>query len=55
MVASDYRDVVFEAIYNAAGLHTPGAGMAYVVPIEKMATYIPRELLERAAAREGSR
>ena len=55
MVASDYRDVVFEAVYHAAGLDVPGAGMAYVVPIEKMATYIPKEILERATGREGAR
>ncbi len=50
LVATDYQDAVFEAIYRAAELHVPGAGMAYIMPIEKMATYIPRELLDRVAA-----
>jgi nitrogen regulatory protein PII len=47
MVATDYQDVVFEAVYRAAGLDVPGAGMAYITPVERMATYLPRELLAR--------
>ena len=46
--ATDHQDVVFEEIYRAAELNTPGAGMAYITPLEKMATYIPREILARA-------
>lgn len=49
LVASDYQDVVFEALYRAAELNRPGAGMAYITPIEKMATYVPREILERVS------
>jgi nitrogen regulatory protein P-II 1 len=45
LVATDSRDVVFEAVYRAADLHVPGAGMAYITPVERMATYIPREVL----------
>jgi nitrogen regulatory protein PII len=52
LVATDYQDVVLEAVYGAADLGTPGAGMAYITPIEKMATYLPREILERASGRE---
>jgi nitrogen regulatory protein P-II 1 len=47
LVATDYQDVVFEAVYRAAELGRPGAGMAYITPIEKMATYVPREVLQR--------
>jgi nitrogen regulatory protein PII len=54
LVATDYQDVVFEAVYRAAELHTPGAGMAYVTPIEKMATYVPREVLQRAQSHGAS-
>ncbi|MFY9974769.1 MAG: P-II family nitrogen regulator [Chromatiaceae bacterium] len=49
LVATDSRDVVFEAVYRAAGLHVPGAGMAYITPVERMATYIPREVLTTLA------
>ncbi|NEX22482.1 P-II family nitrogen regulator [Thiorhodococcus mannitoliphagus] len=50
LVASDYQDAVFEAIYRAAELNVPGAGMAYITPVEKLATYIPREVLERVSS-----
>lgn len=47
LVAADYVDAVLEAIYYAAKLDVPGAGMIYATPVEKVATYIPRELLDR--------
>lgn len=53
VVANDQRDRVFEKIYFAGQLDTPGMGLAYVTPLEKMATYIPREVAERLEAREG--
>ena len=52
LVASDSQDVVFEAVYRAAGLEVPGAGMAYITPVERMATYVPREILERLQCTE---
>ncbi|UHD18039.1 P-II family nitrogen regulator [Thiocapsa bogorovii] len=52
LVASDYQDAVFEAIYRASELNVPGAGMAYITPIERLATYIPREILERVSGQE---
>ena len=48
LVPRDYEDVVFESVYRAAELDQPGAGMAYIMPLEKMATYIPREVLQQA-------
>jgi nitrogen regulatory protein P-II 1 len=47
LVATGYQDVVFEAVYHAAELGTPGAGLVYITPVEKMATYVPRDMLER--------
>lgn len=47
LVATDHQDIVFEAVYRAAELSRPGAGMAYITPIEKMATFVPREVLDR--------
>ncbi|MBK5967214.1 MULTISPECIES: P-II family nitrogen regulator [Thiorhodovibrio] len=49
LVASDHQDVVFEAVCQAADLGRPGAGLAYISPIERLATFIPREVLERLA------
>ena len=54
LVATDYQDVVFEAVYRAAELNVAGAGMAYITPIEKLATYVPREILARASGQGGS-
>ena len=47
VVANDQRDRIFEKIYFAAQLDTPGMGIIYVTPLEKMATYIPKEIAER--------
>ncbi|MGY4531809.1 nitrogen regulatory protein P-II 1 [Pseudomonas sp. TE3786] len=47
LVAADYQDAVLEAIYYAAKLDVPGAGMIYATPVEKVATYIPRQMLEQ--------
>lgn len=54
MVASDYRDAVLEAIYHAAELDTPGAGMIYATKVDKVATYIPRDLLKKASTASGA-
>ncbi len=50
LVASEQRDLVFEAMYKAGGLDRTGAGFMFMSPLEKMAAYIPESLLERAKA-----
>lgn len=52
LVASDYQEVVFEAVYRAADLDRPGAGLAYITPVERLATYIPREVLAQVSGQE---
>ena len=47
LVASDQRDLVFEAMYKAGELDRAGAGFMYMVPVEKLAAYVPEALLER--------
>ena len=47
IVANDLRDRIFERIYFAGKLDTPGMGLVYVTPLEKMATYIPRDVAKR--------
>jgi nitrogen regulatory protein PII len=49
MVATDQVDRIFERIYLAGKLDTPGMGLIYVTPLEKAATYIPREIAEKLA------
>jgi len=36
-------------MYIAAHLDTPGMGIMYVTPLEKAATYIPQEIVEKLA------
>lgn len=47
LVSSDQRDVVFEAMYKAGGLDRPGAGLMYVTPVDRVATYIPDSVIDR--------
>ncbi|MEW5789703.1 MAG: P-II family nitrogen regulator [Pseudomonadota bacterium] len=49
VAASDQADRIFEKLYVAAKLDTPGMGMIYMTPLEKMATYVPPEIVERFA------
>lgn len=44
LVAADYQDALMETIYHTAGLDVPGAGMIYATAVEKVATYIPRDM-----------
>lgn len=47
VVASEQVDRVFEGMYLAGNLDTPGMGIIYTTPIEKAATYIPAQVLDR--------
>jgi nitrogen regulatory protein PII len=52
VVANDQVDRVLERIYLAGKLDTPGMGIAYVTPLEKMATYVPKDVAKKLAKRE---
>jgi nitrogen regulatory protein PII len=47
IVAADAVDRILERMYVAGQLDTPGMGFLYVTPLEKAATYIPREIAEK--------
>lgn len=47
VVANDQVDRVLEAMFLAGKLDTPGMGFMYVTPLEKAATYVPPDVLER--------
>jgi nitrogen regulatory protein PII len=47
LVSNEQRDLIFDTIYRAAGLDTPGRGFIYVTPLEKAATYIPESIMQR--------
>ncbi|MEO5367299.1 MAG: P-II family nitrogen regulator [Magnetococcus sp. WYHC-3] len=51
VVSDDQKDVVFNSIYLAGKLDTPGMGFMYVQRLERAATYIPPEVLARLQPR----
>ncbi len=51
VVANDQVDRIFEKIYLAGKLDTPGMGIMYLTPMDKVATYIPPDILEKLNAK----
>jgi len=47
VVSSDQVDRVFEKMYLAGKMDTPGMGFMWVTPLEKAATFVPPEIVER--------
>ena len=47
MVANDQMDRIFEKMYLAGQMDTPGMGFMYVTALEKAATYVPEEMIEK--------
>ncbi len=47
VVANEQVERVFEKMYLAGKLDTPGMGIIYITPLEKAATYIPPEIMEK--------
>ncbi len=47
VVSSDQVDRVFEKMYLAGKMDTPGMGFMWVTPLEKAATFVPPEIIER--------
>jgi nitrogen regulatory protein P-II 1 len=42
----DNRDLVISHLYTKLGLDRVGAGIIYATPLDKMATYIPDDILQ---------
>jgi len=49
MVANDQMNRIFEKIYLAGQMDTPGMGFMYVMQLDKAATYVPEEIIEKLA------
>ncbi|HEX7705948.1 MAG TPA: P-II family nitrogen regulator [Thermoanaerobaculia bacterium] len=49
VVAADQADRIFERMYVAGKLDTPGMGFIYVTPLDKAATFIPPEIAAKLA------
>ncbi len=52
VVASDQVDRIFEKMFLVGKLDTPGKGFMYITPLEKAATYIPLEIIEKLTKRQ---
>ena len=50
LASSEQKDVVFDELYRAGGLDTPGAGFIYITPLERVATYLPEKILDSLEA-----
>ena len=51
VVSSEQQERVFEQMYLAGELDTPGMGIMYLTPLEKAATYVPEEVLQKLTAK----
>jgi len=49
IVSSDQANRVFESIYRAGDFDIPGMGFMWVTPVEKAATFVPEDILEKFA------
>lgn len=53
VVSEEQSNHVFEAMYLAGQLDTPGKGFIYMSELEKAATYIPLEVLKKLGIKNG--
>jgi nitrogen regulatory protein P-II 1 len=53
LVSSEQRDVIFDALYRAGELGTPGVGFMYITPLEKVAAYLPENILKSLNTKSG--
>lgn len=49
VASTDQADRIFEKMYQAGKLDTPGMGVIYMSPLDKMATHVPKGIVERFA------
>jgi len=52
VVANDEVNQIFDKMYVAAKLDTPGMGFICVTRLDKAATYVPEELLEKLTSEQ---
>lgn len=48
IVSEEQANLVFEAMYLAGKLDTPGMGIMYMVKLDRVATYVPEAILTAA-------
>ena len=54
VVSTEQADKIFEKIYLAGRLDTPGMGLVYITPLEKAATYVPPDILKNLTEKNTS-
>lgn len=54
LCGDEQLDRVFEKMFVAAELDLPGAGIIYVTRLEKAATFVPRDVIDRIKARSAT-
>ena len=54
VVSTEQADKVFETIYFAGRLDTPGMGLVYITPLDKAATYVPPDIIQKLADKDKS-
>ncbi len=47
LVSTDQKDLIFDAVYEAADMGVPGRGYMFVCEVEKAATYVPEAIRKR--------
>ena len=52
IVSRDQANRIFERIYMAGDFDTPGMGFMWVTPVEKAASFIPPDILDKFAHSE---
>ena len=52
IVSTDQANRVFERIYSVGDFDTPGMGFMWVTPVEKAASFIPQDILDKFATDE---
>ena len=55
VVSADQVDRVFEKMYLAGQMDTPGMGFMWVTPLEKAATFVPPEIIDRLSKHKAER
>ena len=50
LCGDEQLDRVFERMYFAAQLDLPGAGIIYVTKLDKAATFVPKEIIDRLSS-----
>ena len=51
VAAVEHQELITRTLYRAGELHAPGAGYLYVTPLDRLATHVPQDSLDRLGAR----